>query len=100
MRGLGYNWPYKQSSSQYRRFSACYFCACQLRSRVIRSAEAERMTGELQVFTSGTAVVVCSVGSMTYRGRRRQYQEAGQPGANGTDSLQSKGCDGLGLAMS
>ena len=36
----------------------------------------------MQVFTSGTAVVVCSVGSMTYRSRRRQYQEPGQPGAN------------------
>jgi len=32
------------------------------------------------VFTSGTAVVVCSVGSITYKGVRRQYGEKGQPG--------------------
>lgn len=34
-----------------------------------------------EVFTSGTAVVVCSVGSITYKGQRRQYGEEGQPGA-------------------
>ncbi|KAK9807059.1 hypothetical protein WJX72_012278 [[Myrmecia] bisecta] len=33
-----------------------------------------------EVFTSGTAVVVCSVGSMTYKGQRKQYNEAGKPG--------------------
>lgn len=33
------------------------------------------------MFTSGTAVVVCSVGSITYKGQRRQYGEEGQPGA-------------------
>lgn len=33
-----------------------------------------------EVFTSGTAVVVCSVGSITYKGQRRQYGEKGQPG--------------------
>lgn len=33
-----------------------------------------------EVFTSGTAVVVCSVGSITYKGVRRQYGEKGQPG--------------------
>jgi branched-chain amino acid aminotransferase len=35
----------------------------------------------LQVFTTGTAVVVSAVGSMTYRGERRQYGEHGQPGS-------------------
>ena len=33
-----------------------------------------------QVFTTGTAVVVSPVGSITYQGQRRQYGEAGQPG--------------------
>ena len=46
------------------------------------------MTAVPQVFTSGTAVVVCSVGSMTYRGQRRQYQVAGLAGA-GTTHLAS-----------
>ncbi|GLI68463.1 hypothetical protein VaNZ11_012889 [Volvox africanus] len=33
-----------------------------------------------ELFTTGTAVVVSSVGSMTYRGQRRQYTEPGQAG--------------------
>ena len=33
-----------------------------------------------EVFTSGTAVVVCSVGSITYKQQTRQYAERGQPG--------------------
>lgn len=33
-----------------------------------------------EVFTTGTAVVVCSVGSLTYRGQRKQFGSAGQPG--------------------
>ncbi|EFJ46286.1 branched chain amino acid aminotransferase [Volvox carteri f. nagariensis] len=33
-----------------------------------------------EVFTTGTAVVVSSVGSMTYRGQRKQYTEPGQAG--------------------
>ncbi|GIL67686.1 hypothetical protein Vafri_21024 [Volvox africanus] len=33
-----------------------------------------------EVFTTGTAVVVSSVGSMVYRGQRRQYTEPGQAG--------------------
>jgi hypothetical protein len=39
-----------------------------------------------EVFTSGTAVVVCSVGSITYKGQRRQYGEEGQPGASALTS--------------
>lgn len=34
-----------------------------------------------EVFTTGTAVVVSSVGSLTYRGKKKQYGQAGQPGA-------------------
>ena len=35
-----------------------------------------------EIFTSGTAVVVCSVGSLTYKGKRRTFSaEPGQPGA-------------------
>lgn len=33
-----------------------------------------------EVFTTGTAVVVCSVGSLTYKGTRKQFTEPGQPG--------------------
>lgn len=33
-----------------------------------------------ELFTTGTAVVVCSVGSLTYHGNRRQFVEGGQPG--------------------
>lgn len=33
-----------------------------------------------ELFTTGTAVVVCSVGSLTYRGTRKQFTEQGQPG--------------------
>ncbi len=34
-----------------------------------------------EVFTTGTAVVVCSVGSLTYKGSRRSYAKAaGQAG--------------------
>lgn len=33
-----------------------------------------------EVFTCGTAVVVCSVGSITYKGQRCQYGEKDQPG--------------------
>ncbi|GIL58014.1 hypothetical protein Vafri_13215 [Volvox africanus] len=33
-----------------------------------------------EVFTTGTAVVVSSVGSITHRGQRRQYTEPGQAG--------------------
>lgn len=32
-----------------------------------------------EVFTTGTAVVLCSVGSMTYKGRRKTYAQ-GEPG--------------------
>ena len=34
-----------------------------------------------QLFTTGTAVVVSPVGSLTYKGGRRQYAEDGQPGS-------------------
>lgn len=44
-----------------------------------------------EVFTSGTAVVVCSVGSITYMGQRRQFGEKGQPGAAPASSCF---CDG------
>ncbi|PNH01898.1 Branched-chain-amino-acid aminotransferase 3, chloroplastic [Tetrabaena socialis] len=33
-----------------------------------------------EVFTTGTAVVVCSVGSMTHLGRRKQYTPPGEAG--------------------
>lgn len=33
------------------------------------------------MFTTGTAVVVCSVGSMTYRGNRRAYVDEGAAGS-------------------
>lgn len=33
-----------------------------------------------ELFTTGTAVVVCSVGSLTHRGVRKAYTEPGQPG--------------------
>eukprot|EP00208_Stichococcus_sp_RCC1054_P006688 CAMPEP_0206139414 /NCGR_PEP_ID=MMETSP1473-20131121/5915_1 /ASSEMBLY_ACC=CAM_ASM_001109 /TAXON_ID=1461547 /ORGANISM="Stichococcus sp, Strain RCC1054" /LENGTH=434 /DNA_ID=CAMNT_0053533199 /DNA_START=157 /DNA_END=1461 /DNA_ORIENTATION=+ len=33
-----------------------------------------------EVFTCGTAVVVCSVGSITYKGQRRQYGTENEPG--------------------
>lgn len=32
-----------------------------------------------QIFTTGTAVVVSPVGSLTYQGERRQFGEPGQP---------------------
>ena len=36
-----------------------------------------------EVFTSGTAVVLCSVGSLTYKGKRRNFStEEGKPGAD------------------
>lgn len=34
-----------------------------------------------EVFTTGTAVVVCSVGSLTYKGKRRAYVEDGAAGS-------------------
>eukprot|EP00878_Enallax_costatus_P042458 GHUV01049824.1.p1 GENE.GHUV01049824.1~~GHUV01049824.1.p1 ORF type:complete len:163 (-),score=52.85 GHUV01049824.1:219-707(-) len=34
-----------------------------------------------EVFTTGTAVVVCSVGSLTYRGEKRAYVAEGQAGS-------------------
>jgi branched-chain amino acid aminotransferase len=34
-----------------------------------------------EVFTTGTAVVVCSVGSLTYKGNRRSYVEDGAAGS-------------------
>ncbi|KAG1654142.1 hypothetical protein FOA52_012188 [Chlamydomonas sp. UWO 241] len=33
-----------------------------------------------ELFTTGTAVVVCSVGSLTYKGTRKAYTEPGSPG--------------------
>jgi branched-chain amino acid aminotransferase len=33
-----------------------------------------------ELFTTGTAVVVCSVGSLTYRGNKKAYTAPGQPG--------------------
>lgn len=33
-----------------------------------------------EIFTTGTAVVVCSVGSLTYRGKRRQFTAPDVPG--------------------
>ena len=32
------------------------------------------------MFTTGTAVVLSPVGSLTYQGERRQYGQPGQPG--------------------
>jgi len=37
-----------------------------------------------EVFTTGTAVVVCSVGSLTYRGNRKQYTSGDAPGERQT----------------
>lgn len=34
-----------------------------------------------EIFTTGTAVVVCSVGSLTYRGNKRSYVDGGEPGS-------------------
>ena len=46
-----------------------------------------------EVFTSGTAVVVCSVGSLTYKGTRRTFSEdEGKPGAANPHSLQDMSC--------
>lgn len=42
-----------------------------------------------ELFTTGTAVVVCSVGSMTYQGKRRQYVEPGQAGKVALEMYQS-----------
>lgn len=36
-----------------------------------------------ELFTTGTAVVVCAVGSLTYKGERKQYGTPGQPGTGG-----------------
>ncbi|GAB4817956.1 hypothetical protein N2152v2_005002 [Parachlorella kessleri] len=33
-----------------------------------------------ELFTTGTAVVVCAVGSLTYRGERKQFGTPGEPG--------------------
>lgn len=33
-----------------------------------------------ELFTTGTAVVVCSVGSLTYKGERKQFTAPGEPG--------------------
>ena len=33
-----------------------------------------------ELFTTGTAVVVCAVGSLTYKGERKQFGTPGQPG--------------------
>lgn len=42
------------------------------------------------MFTTGTAVVVCSVGSLTYRGQRRELTPApGQPGKVALDMYTS-----------
>lgn len=50
-----------------------------------------------ELFTTGTAVVVCSVGSLTYKGARKEYSEvAGEPGPvalemyNGLTRLQTE----------
>jgi branched-chain amino acid aminotransferase len=43
-----------------------------------------------ELFTTGTAVVVCSVGSLTYQGKRKQYsKEEGQPGPVALDMYTS-----------
>ena len=36
-----------------------------------------------ELFTTGTAVVVCAVGSLTYRGERKQFGTPGEPGMDG-----------------
>ncbi len=36
-----------------------------------------------ELFTTGTAVVVCAVGSLTYRGERKQFGTPGEPGEGG-----------------
>jgi branched-chain amino acid aminotransferase len=58
------------------------------------------------VFTTGTAVVVSSVGSMTYRGQRKQYTEPGQAGkvalemySNLTDIQTEKADDKFGWVV-
>mmetsp|Transcript_8914 Transcript_8914/g.27053 ORF Transcript_8914/g.27053 Transcript_8914/m.27053 type:complete len:323 (-) Transcript_8914:282-1250(-) len=38
-----------------------------------------------ELFTTGTAVVVCSVGSLTYKGERKQYTKPGEPGPVGLE---------------
>ena len=43
-----------------------------------------------EIFTCGTAVVVSPVGSLTHKGKKTQYGEAGVPGeAISQSSLQS-----------
>jgi branched-chain amino acid aminotransferase len=44
-----------------------------------RVAIADAMAAD-EVFTTGTAVVVCSVGSLTHEGERRQFNVPGEPG--------------------
>jgi len=42
-----------------------------------------------EVFTTGTAVVVSSVGSLTYKGQRRTYAADGQPGKTTLEMYQA-----------
>lgn len=42
-----------------------------------------------EVFTTGTAVVVCSVGSITYKGERKQYTAPDKPGPVALDMYES-----------
>jgi branched-chain amino acid aminotransferase len=42
-----------------------------------------------EIFTTGTAVVVCSVGSLTYKGTRKQFSAEGQPGPVALDMYTS-----------
>jgi branched-chain amino acid aminotransferase len=42
-----------------------------------------------EIFTTGTAVVVCSVGSLTYQGSRRQFVQPGEAGPVALDMYSS-----------
>ena len=42
-----------------------------------------------KIFTTGTAVVVSSVGSLTYRGQRKQFTTGGQPGKTSLELYQA-----------
>ena len=46
---------------------------------VEESISAEEAMKADEVFTTGTAVVLTTVGSLTYRGQRREYGQSGQP---------------------
>lgn len=42
-----------------------------------------------ELFTTGTAVVVSPVGSLTYKGQRRQFGKAGEPTPTGLEIYEA-----------